>query len=942
MGTTVSQRLGQLENDPKVLDNDAHILLIRKLQIIADSCVGVLHRKDFINFDQDLNTADLSDLSQFLYLAFRTLPKTANEIDDLQPYLFRSATLSIFCHIIVNAMTYIKRGALNDDPKNPFLHIITGTPGMGKTASRYPFITLLMSFGVNGSTIAAGSTLRQIATPTDVKPNPFDEFCSLPKQLDDVDDNIRIEAGSIIKAGSSLSHKSCLAYGYSIQNKLADTDWHVIDEHTVRQSLCPLHFPDGSRWNTTNPDSKNKQYFIAEYVVPKCSLQEEAAFLNTMGSIPTTFDTTTDEHENALRMFSFVPRMVFEPVLADKANKRLPVTTQDKTIQACRQEFFGPLVSHRLVHFSCPQFDCHNWYVQFATDTARRFLLDMFNLQATETYNQFLTTLSSNCEFNHKMGAIFHNFVLDAIDGGLTISSPFQLIEKESGLRDLQTPRDHRRIKHPSPKLNERPSRISARYLSHPQRQTHQDNRKIPKDGATVVTYSTRTRRARASCNSPSSDSISDPFSSSDSSHDSGPATKTEFKCFTYSLNPLGANNSGFDSILLFFKVHNEESNLVVDNPNFVIDALSVIFIQSTLASKHKISASGSNLMFMWIALFSSIYKIHLRDIFPSLFFVKNPYVETFYLEGDNNTEFFMDKRNIWVVDGSARTVEVKYTDRLLLDTIISVLPNTNPNYVRCCFCGLVLEEDFPTSANASNLVGQSNRQKNSSLHRGRPIRLEWEQSGYLTVTTHKKIGNGCLEPECIQILCFTWGEKVNWTKHLAAGQSNTSVSLHNRIDAIDIVLIAPTEKGNLFTLLHPPPRAIERSKCYFRMAIPERTGPHTMLDSFALSSPKSEPSEYEHFPAVGFLTPHDLTLLVRYLEQQEAMPAAEMMDLEDIQSRITETQKYLDENSSSFIGSLDGTPTFDDSELRKLSIFQNISDRLNVSQMCGRTFSLR
>ncbi|KAK2952028.1 hypothetical protein BLNAU_13010 [Blattamonas nauphoetae] len=302
MGTTVSQRLGQLENDPKVLDNDAHILLIRKLQIIADSCVGVLHRKDFINFDQDLNTADLSDLSQFLYLAFRTLPKTANEIDDLQPYLFRSATLSIFCHIIVNAMTYIKRGALNDDPKNPFLHIITGTPGMGKTASRYPFITLLMSFGVNGSTIAAGSTLRQIATPTDVKmnllkqkkvenkpfyvhnqielapdseiaqgsvlfppqPNPFDEFCSLPKQLDDVDDNIRIEAGSIIKAGSSLSHKSCLAYGYSIQNKLADTDWHVIDDLTINDETgipfdnhCVLFTsPDGSRWNTTNPDSK--------------------------------------------------------------------------------------------------------------------------------------------------------------------------------------------------------------------------------------------------------------------------------------------------------------------------------------------------------------------------------------------------------------------------------------------------------------------------------------------------------------------------------------------------------------------------------------------------------------------------------------------------------------------------------------------------------------
>ncbi|KAK2951479.1 hypothetical protein BLNAU_13636 [Blattamonas nauphoetae] len=144
MGNAAGTRLKPPPQDKPEEINEADLVLCRKLQIILDSCVGVLHRNDFLDFNCELDDADLRDLSRFLYLSFPTLPKAANQKYKLKPYLFRSAILSIFGHIIVNSMTYIKRNSLD----NPFLHVVTGTPGLGKSASRFPFITLLMSFGV--------------------------------------------------------------------------------------------------------------------------------------------------------------------------------------------------------------------------------------------------------------------------------------------------------------------------------------------------------------------------------------------------------------------------------------------------------------------------------------------------------------------------------------------------------------------------------------------------------------------------------------------------------------------------------------------------------------------------------------------------------------------------------------------------------------------------
>ncbi|KAK2942737.1 hypothetical protein BLNAU_22355 [Blattamonas nauphoetae] len=131
--------------------------LIQKLQLIVDSCVGVLKREDFLNLETDLTNEALSDLTRFFYQSFPTIANEHNEMQPLDTYLFRSSTYSLFGHIIVNTQLFAKEPKSTSASvlqlRSPFLlNVITGTPGMGKSASRYPFITLLMSSGVSNVT----------------------------------------------------------------------------------------------------------------------------------------------------------------------------------------------------------------------------------------------------------------------------------------------------------------------------------------------------------------------------------------------------------------------------------------------------------------------------------------------------------------------------------------------------------------------------------------------------------------------------------------------------------------------------------------------------------------------------------------------------------------------------------------------------------------------
>ncbi|KAK2941311.1 hypothetical protein BLNAU_23772 [Blattamonas nauphoetae] len=145
------------QEDPKQLKQNKTTMMDILYQFTEPLTQDSTNRKDhhrlykndaFIDLDRDLYDADHFDLSRFLYLSFDTLHKNPNERENLKPFFFRSAMLSLFGQLIVNAMTYTKRGVLSHDQKCPFLHVVTGAPGIGKSAIRYPFITLLMGFGV--------------------------------------------------------------------------------------------------------------------------------------------------------------------------------------------------------------------------------------------------------------------------------------------------------------------------------------------------------------------------------------------------------------------------------------------------------------------------------------------------------------------------------------------------------------------------------------------------------------------------------------------------------------------------------------------------------------------------------------------------------------------------------------------------------------------------
>ncbi|KAK2943585.1 hypothetical protein BLNAU_21516 [Blattamonas nauphoetae] len=588
--------------------------------------------------------------------------------------------------------------------------------------------------------------------------------------------------------------------------------------------------PDGSRWNDVNRADDGTLYFVAEYVVPKYSLQEEAALLNTMGQDKTFSDAKQSGIETGLRTFSFIPRYILESYRAKKAVMSITEEMQGEKREYPRDEYFERGVSHTLVHFSCPQSDCHNWFVQFASNKARKLILDMFHLGAANNYKGFLTSLATHPESSPIKEAMFHNFVLDAVACGLHIDLPtrikdhapppclpFQLPEA-IGESNIYLRSSTNVLRACLPDI----SCIDQNKLS--PYHTHSD----------ILFQNSLGSRWMPSVELDDQGNHKWPVLWTNQQHVSSSEPPLNYKCFTYSLIPLGAKNTVFGSILLFFKVHLEQTGII-------IDAMSVIFIQSTLAPINDICPSGANLMMMWLAIFFRIYELQPSVIFPFLFFVKSPFIEKLSLDGQNPTEFFMDEKNIWVVNGFTGTVqdeEVGYTDRLILDSVVPLLPNTNPLHFRCCFCGLILKADFPNH--------RCPRLEEEVL----PIQLSEKLTTAPWVTNSSRMRKaGVFDPSTV---VFTLGREAaqndpfqhtppkgcgqHWISlpYPTQGLIPNSRGKGNEIDMIDIVLVDTAQERNDFYPLANDPPEPEPDKDFFKV---EYDAP--ILDLFSYFPPR-------------------------------------------------------------------------------------------------------
>ncbi|KAK2942648.1 hypothetical protein BLNAU_22432 [Blattamonas nauphoetae] len=571
------------------------------------------------------------------------------------------------------------------------------------------------------STVARGSWLapESVLPNSPIKEEEEDEEEKKHAEEEDEEEEHREEEPTIgiyvnetriLPKGAMIKENSVLAKGSSlctlaVVNRLENTKWHVVDDLTFcadsklesDSSYVLFTSPKGSRWENVDQSEKTNDCLIVEYVVPKYTPQEQAALLNTIGARAITSENV-NQALKGVQLFSFIPRFVLNPKRTKKAIAKLWKSPNELT-EIEPKLLFSDKVSHKIIHFSCPQYDCHNWHTEFATELARWIALKSFNHATYKEYIKTLESMSPSAEFNQQRGAIFHAFVSDAILGGFHLTSAkkrltakklsdcepipagiqlpqpigesFVFLRNSESMRKASLP-DIKKI--PVEKLKNFKQKweilFSSPMLSHDVSSAtliiEDDN--VTKDSRTIIKHGYARKQKRRARNEPAA------------------------KCFTFYLKPLGGNNAGFDSVLLFFKVHEQDG--------LEIDDLCVMFIQSTLAKEHPISDTGANLMFLWLALLCAVYGLNQQHIHPFFFFVKHPAVEKFRLKGDYTAASFIPRENVWVMDGHARKlkeVTLARTGRLILSSAAALEPNTNPAHFRCYFCDRIFTEFFPS-----------------------------------------------------------------------------------------------------------------------------------------------------------------------------------------------------------------------------------------------------
>ncbi|KAK2946185.1 hypothetical protein BLNAU_18861 [Blattamonas nauphoetae] len=706
----------------------------------------------------------------------------------LVSYLFRSSAYSLFGHIIVNAHIFktCREPSSSTDLQNIFpsyLHVVTGTAGMGKSASRYPFTTLLMCSGVknvttkkegegtfvflkhktkNTGTVKIKMDVNGFLIDFDppsylytysvwyFKPATSTDPCKYIEPLYypaayNVDPGssepskasflgqisvpsveylpyfVRLMIGTEQSKQLPRTTQSTHNHQFSVQNHLLDTTWHVIDDLQIADgsAMHPEEFhvlfssPVASRWRTLNRLGDSPPHIIIESVVPKFTPQEEAAFLNTVKARSDLGAARKATIQRGVELFSFIPRFVTSSALCSQELARL--SKDEKVgVPKSKKDRFQEDTSSQLVHFSCPQFDCINWHTEFSSDLAKRKILRDFGVRGRASGVGFLKALKNYSNHSLKKEAIFRTFVSDAITRGFIIHQPKYALSnakvriKGSGSSrcdetDNRLPRvigeTNIHLRGPSnirsaelPDLKTIPAHKLSDFtedfeylFEHCMTPSNVILRPHPKNDDD----SSGTQRRR------------DPVGArqhlrpTDTSNKTRKKTSTFddrcLKCFTFALNVLGGNAVGFDSILLFFKIDEDEGQLTIDR-------LSVMFIKSTLASYEPISESAPNLMLIWLCLLCAVYNLRQDQIYPHLIFVTPPIHASPTFGTGASTSFFMDERNIWKTCYSPddTTLEtIHNSGRFLVDNVDPLPPNVDPNHFRCAFCGLILKELF-------------------------------------------------------------------------------------------------------------------------------------------------------------------------------------------------------------------------------------------------------
>ncbi|KAK2957349.1 hypothetical protein BLNAU_7727 [Blattamonas nauphoetae] len=119
--------------------------IMRNVLVAIDSSIGPLSQSEFPNYNKRPGKIMPQDISRFMMKTVGSYKSQENLELHLKDILFRPSWFSLLSHILFNSQQIVRICREND--VKSMVHIVTGSSGIGKSALRFPAITLALSLG---------------------------------------------------------------------------------------------------------------------------------------------------------------------------------------------------------------------------------------------------------------------------------------------------------------------------------------------------------------------------------------------------------------------------------------------------------------------------------------------------------------------------------------------------------------------------------------------------------------------------------------------------------------------------------------------------------------------------------------------------------------------------------------------------------------------------
>ncbi|KAK2956509.1 hypothetical protein BLNAU_8563 [Blattamonas nauphoetae] len=682
--------------------------IARNVFVAIDSSIGPLSQSEFPNYDERPDEIMPLDKSKFMLKTVSSDPFVENLEHNLKDILFRPSWFSIIDHVLFHATVF--QQFCKFERSRPMVHVVTGSSGIGKSAFRFPCITMAMSLGAERVYTAKGNEYplqfvlrekREISPqnqpptlvvhrnnkpPRSVEIEPtlytydvllFPTKVKAPSDGDVDYKQADIFKGTPLKLGEvtvpSIHHfphflRLFVDHTGHIHNPLEGKTWHVVDELVLAapnlkssQQYVLLSSPDQTRWKHVIFLKNQRTISFMMYTMPQYTLAEAVDVLN---SIPCKFQNADGssrkaivEHlKDTINSLGFTPRCIQD--LSQQEETPENVRNRWKSIDVTGN-LFKQCVTSGLILMDSPQADPINFTTAYASPEAQTTMADLCTrqLQANSTL-----------------------FEASRPDDRFT----------PSGLRNRELPTIFKRLVNQSIRVGAKFSRLKR--CGHDSTTSAETQLSFPATpDRSVVDTSGQSTMHHAFL--PDMGSVNSSTLNKFDEDKWGRYFDTPMNDFTFTSGPAEWRDGMFEFVrvgrgrqteergtepnrpqtrstrrsdsnldLRYYTFHlvphglfnaDFDSMLLffrVDSNTNEIHSLSVHFLLDSIEDEHVVTEEGANLMKAWLVLLMDVYELDAHQVFPHLMFVVSERVFTNFVPKWTNTIRFIPNENIVVV----------------------------------------------------------------------------------------------------------------------------------------------------------------------------------------------------------------------------------------------------------------------------------------------------